>query len=65
MNDLKLSSIFAIAVLVIVVYFIAKYIVFPLLNLVLGIAAGIISSVFIVLIILLIYFYLKQAFSRK
>jgi len=65
MSDLKLGSILTIAVLVIVVYLIAKYIVFPLLNLALGIAAGIISSVFFVLIILLIYFYLKQAFSRK
>lgn len=64
-KDLKISSIVIIAALLVIVYFVAKYIVFPVLHLALGIAAGMISAVLTVLIILLIYFYIKQAFRGK
>ncbi|HEY0177146.1 MAG TPA: hypothetical protein VGC08_12255 [Pedobacter sp.] len=65
MRDLKLSSILVIAALLVIVYFITKYIVFPLLSIALGIAGGIISTVITVLIILLIWFYLKEALRKR
>ncbi|WP_442587123.1 hypothetical protein ACSBL2_13845 [Pedobacter sp. AW31-3R] len=64
-RDLKLSSIIIVAALLVIVYFVAKYIVFPVLHIALGLVAGIFTAVLTVLILLLLYFYLKQAFRRK
>lgn len=65
MNELKLSSILILAVLLIIVFYAMKYIVFPLLHLALGLAAGILSAVFAVGIIVLLYLWIKQAFDNK
>jgi hypothetical protein len=64
MNELKLSSILIIAVLLVIVFYALKYIVFPLLHLALGIAAGLLGTVLTVLVIVLIYLYIKQALKK-
>jgi len=65
MTNLKLSSILILASLLVIVFFVAEYIVFPLLNLALGIAAGIITAFLVVLILLIIYLYLQHSFRRR
>ncbi|WP_158799494.1 hypothetical protein [Pedobacter sp. L105] len=65
MREFKLGSILIIAAMLVIAYFVVKYIVFPLFNLALGLVAGIMSALITVIIILLIYYYLKEIFGRK
>lgn len=64
-KDLKLSSIMMVAALFVVVYFVAKYIVFPLLHIAIGLVAGLFSTLLTVVILLLVFFYLRQVFKGK
>lgn len=65
MRELKSASLLLIIVVVIVTYFVAKYLVFPLFNLALGITAGIFSAIAIVLLVMLIYGYMKSLKQRR